>query len=232
MLGNRFTLSASQAKEQLLRGTFLFNNLRYVSTLSDKSHRHDFPASPLHDDEPRAEQKTYDPFIAWALDEIDFYILECLQSLCIGCKIRVSLSAPNAIKAAVSKEGEEIVLSIGDRLEAESYLPAWYDFADDEERYEFYASLCDEIMDSLSNRGYSLAFIDPMGNEYENAPVGTKFGDIVFEGMKDMGRFAILVKWADESYADACEKIIFDSQLEACLSGIDIADITRGQTPL
>lgn len=153
----------------------------------------------------------------WIVDQVFWYMHECVTSMGIGVHVDILYSMADT-DSSIKHENNKLVITLSRHLLFISYTPACYTFADDDEAFGFYKDVVDEIYRLLDAGGF-----DIQAREMNDTVL--EASGVVREGMRDMGRVRLTIRWASDEYADALEKLFDVSQLDALDAGVPLEDI-------
>lgn len=153
----------------------------------------------------------------WIVDQVFWYMQECVMSMGVGVHVDL-LYSMGAGDSSIKHENNKLVVTLSRHLVFISYTPSCYAFDNDDAAFEFYKSVIDELYDALDTGGF-----DVEAREMNDAKLEAT--EVVREGMRDMGRVRLTIRWASDEYADALEKLFDVSQLDALDAGVPLEDI-------
>lgn len=153
----------------------------------------------------------------WIVDQVFWYMYECVMSMGVGVHVDL-LYSMGAGDSSIKHENNKLVITLSRHLVFISYTPSCYTFDDDDAAFEFYKSVVNELYETLDTGGF-----DVEAREMNDAKLEAT--EVVREGMRDMGRVRLTIRWASDEYADALEKLFDVSQLDALDAGVPLEDI-------
>lgn len=211
-------LDANELRGLLARRVFHWNQMRrtslsYNAVPHTKEGKHVLSQDEAVPDE--IEREILDAFKAWVIDDVYWYMRECVNSMGIGIYVNIRFSEHDRMEISRSNNALNIIISPSLCLLA--HTPAIYDL-DKQKAEDFYLELVDELYEMLKADGFMLSARDSWERRMEAS-------EVVLSGMRDMGEVRLTIQWADDELAADLEKLEYASQLDALESGVPLEDI-------
>lgn len=212
--------SAAETRAMLLERTFRWNQMRRTQICYNAVPSSKHGKSIVADGDVTAslEDEILEAFKWWIVDDMYWYIRECVESMGIGIYLEMDFVESDELKDVIERKNGVLHIRISTRMVMLAHTPAICDVSSTRRARAFFDDVARSICKCLEDDGYMIAARDSSGRRFAAT-------DTVLDGMRELERVRIDVMWATMEEADQMDRLEYESQLDAVRGGVPIEDV-------